>query len=168
MKAFHMLRFAFVVMLLNMTFGCVSYDFKPVLLKGTTFHADNQNCDCSSKYASRLIITHAEIRSGTFLKQVKTYVPEYIFLAFYAGRLLGTYNNGDIENLVSKELENLEMKETDFILVEVSEIEFKSNNLFDFLNDFLPGGFFRYQRFSLTYNLKILSKEDVDRLKISN
>ncbi|EMY69846.1 hypothetical protein [Leptospira vanthielii] len=154
MKPFHYLSIFILFSLIN----CINYDLHPNLLKGTTFHIKDQPTDSFNK--SRIFYTATKFNGGEIKKVEKVRIDEYYFLSFYTGRTFGTYKNGSLVDILEKEIQNVEIEENEYFLFEINNIEYKSNAYYDLLNDFLPGGFIRYNNYQMYYTLKIISKKE--------
>lgn len=135
-------------------FNCVSYDLHPVLMKGTTFYQPLEECECKGKIG-RIVISAKMSKDGDIIKERAVFVSEYFFLSFYFGRLLGTYDNGNIEQILKEDIQNIPLNDDESLHIEIGNISYKSNNLFDLLNEFVPGGFFRYYRYHLNFVIKV-------------
>ncbi|WP_157356654.1 hypothetical protein [Leptospira vanthielii] len=70
-------------------------------MKGTTFYQPLGECECNGKIG-RIVISAKVTKDGDIIKQRTFSVSEYFFLSFYFGRLLGTYDNGNIEQLLKE------------------------------------------------------------------
>ncbi|EMY63540.1 hypothetical protein [Leptospira terpstrae] len=142
--------------------SCINYDVHPILSKGTTFHIRNQTSD--SFHKSRIFYTATKFNAGDIRKTDSIRIDEYYFFSFYTGRTLGTYKNGSLLDILEKEIKNIEIGENDYFLFEIDNIEYKSNAYYDLLNDFLPGGYLRYNYYQMYYTLKTINKVEYNRL----
>lgn len=138
--------------------NCVSYDLHPDYLEGTSFYHSNNNCKCSDAL-SRVRVSAKKTGLGNVIKEKELFVSEYFILSFYFGRLLGTYDNGNLEVITKEDIQNIKLEKDEFFQIEVEKISYRSNNIVDLLNDILPGVFFRYQRYKISYLVKIIKVE---------
>lgn len=158
MKSIYCFLFATSLLLYN----CINYDLHPELSKGSSFHIREPIKD-SYNY-SKVFYTATKFDGGSLIKTGKVRIDEYYFLSFYTGRTFGTYKNGSLVDILEKQIQNIEFKNDDYFLFEVNNIQYESNAYYDLLNDFIPGGFIRYNYYQLYYTLKIINKEEFRRI----
>lgn len=151
------MRIIYLFLTISILFvNCINYDLHPELSKGTSFHIRNPIHESFKN--SRVFYTATKFNGGSIQKENKIKIDEYYFLSFYTGRALGTFKNGSLIDILEKEIENIEIKSDEYFLFEIENIKYESNAYYDLLNDFIPGGFFRYNYYVLYYKLKIITK----------
>lgn len=155
------LYFLFTILLIP-NLNCINYDLHPELSKGTSFYIRNPIPDSFKN--SRVFYSATKFNGGIVQKSDKIRIDEYYFLSFYTGRAIGTFKNGSLVDLLEKEIKNIQIREDEYFLFEINNIKYESNAYYDLLNDFIPGGFIRYNYYQLYYTLKILTKEQFNNL----
>jgi hypothetical protein len=152
------LIFYYFLLVINFQ-NCLGYDFHPNILRGTKFYYN----DINENYNQKIIVTPISQDIGKKLIAYEEPIFEYYLFSFYLGKLIGNYNNGNIFN--KEELNKIDyiLKNDEYLLVEISNINYESAAIMDFFLDYIPGGFFRIRKYTKKTILKILTNEEMER-----